>query len=135
MNRRVKGMAGTAVFCAVFLAAGALPLRAQSDTCAQMKKDISEMKADLKEYEEGGRLDAQDISELKLEAADIKKDLNEYVADPQSEAGEISKAKEGLQLVFRMEEGLAEGRKGKILTSYAKLIELYEWFYDDEDCE
>lgn len=123
------------VSCFGLLVVVTAPVNAQSDTCAEMKKDIDEMKADLKDYETGGRLDSQDISELRQEAADIKKDLNEYLADPQSEPDEISKAKEGLQLVSRMEEGLTEGRKGKILTNYSKIIEVYEWFYDNEDCE
>ncbi len=135
MDRWIRSMIVLTCVSVGLLGPGRPPVNAQSDACADMKKDISEMKADLKDYETGGRLDPQDIAELQQEAADIKKDLNEYLTDPQSEPSEISKAKEGLQLVARMEEELREGRKGKILASYSKIIEVYDWFYDDEECE
>lgn len=135
MGRWISSIAVLAAFGCGFLLLGVHPLSAQSDTCVDMKKEISEMKADLKEYEAGRRLDTDDISELRKEAADIRKDLDEYVTDSKSEPNEISKAKEGLQLVALMEEGLNEGRKGKVLSNYSKIIELYEWFYENEDCE
>jgi uncharacterized coiled-coil DUF342 family protein len=117
------------------LARGPVTAATPAEECRELKKDIDEMQADLNEYAAQRHLSKQDIAELQQEAVDIRKDMDEYVADTTSDADEVKKAREGLQLVARMEEGLREGRKGMVLNHYGKLIEVYRWFYADEDCQ
>jgi hypothetical protein len=111
----------------------------QSADCREMKKDIAEMKGDLKDYKKdykkGGPIDSEDKTDFTKEASDVKKDFNEYLADPQSDPEEKAKAEEGLKLVSQMEDGIAKNNINMVLSNYAKIIELYEWFYQNEGCQ
>ena len=134
MTRRT-GVSVMLLLVAGLLARGPVTAATPAQECRELKKDIDEMQADHTEYAAEKRLSKQDITELQQEAAEIRKDMDEYVADTTSDADEVKKAQEGLQHVARMEEGLREGRKGMVLNQYAKLIEVYRWFYADEDCQ
>ncbi len=108
---------------------------AQSQACAELGKDISEMKADLNEYKKDKKFDPADRSDLEQTISEIKKDLNEYLSDPDSDPNEISKAKYGLELLSEIQDGINKRDIKRIVSSYAKLIELYEWFYHDKGCK
>lgn len=111
----------------------------QSAKCYEMKKDIAEMKGDLndykKDYKKGGSIDSEDKTDFIKDASDIKEDFNEYLADLQSDPTEIAKAEEGLKLVSQMEDGITKNNINMVLSSYTKIIELYEWFYQHEGCQ
>ncbi len=123
------------VSCFGLLAVVTAPVNAQSDTCADLKKDISEMKGDLDDYKKARELDPDTRSALVQEVAEIRNDLQEYLSDPKSDRNERSKANEGLRLLSELEDGVTKGEIAKVVSSYAKIIELYEWFYEDEDCD
>lgn len=135
----------TGLFFVVLIVIGLFSLSAQSATssqsadCREMKKDIAEMKADLKDYEKdykkGGSIDSEDKAELTIEASAVKKDFDEYLADPQSDPAEKAKAEEGLTLVSQMEDGITKNNIKMVLSNYAKIIKVYEWFYQSEDCQ
>lgn len=100
-----------------------------------MKKDIDEMKADLKDYQGGEKLEAEDKADLMQTIADIRKDFNEYLTDSTSDRQEINHARRGMRLAAEMEDGVKNEDLKKILSSYAEIIQVYEWFYEDEDCD
>jgi hypothetical protein len=106
--------------------------------CDELKKDITEMKEDLdgynNNYNKGGPIDSEDKTDLLTDASDFRDDFNKYLKDPQSDPMEIAKAEEGLKLVSQMEDGITNNNIDMVLSSYTKIIKLYEWFYQYEDC-
>lgn len=107
---------------------------AQSDECTELKRDISEMKADIAQYDKDTELDPADIPELMQEVAALRADLKDYLSDRTSDRQERQKAREGLAMVDAMERGIQQKNLKEVLTQYAKIITLYEWFEDYEDC-
>lgn len=107
---------------------------AQSDECTELKRDISEMKADIAQYEKDTELDPADIPELMQEVAALRADLKDYLSDRTSDRQERQKAREGLAMVDAMERGIQQKNLKEVLTQYANIITLYEWFEDYEDC-
>jgi len=107
---------------------------AQSDECTELKRDISEMKADIAQYEKDTELDPADIPELMQEVAALRADLKDYLSDRTSDRQERQRAREGLAMVDAMERGIQQKDLKEVLTQYAKVITLYEWFEDYEDC-
>ncbi len=135
MDQRIRRLIVMVVSCFGLLAVVTAPVNAQSDTCADLKKDIIEMKADLDEYKKARGLDPDTRSGLMREVAEIRKDLQEYLSDPKSDRNEKSKASDGLRLLSELEDGVTKGEIARVVSSYAKIIEVYEWFYENEDCD
>jgi len=117
------------------LVAGTGFVSAQSEACVELRKDISEIKTDLNEYKKDKKFDPADRSDLEQTISEIKKDLNEYLSDPDSDPNKISKANYGLEWLSEMQDGINKRNIKRIVSSYAKLIELYEWFYHYEGCK
>lgn len=117
------------------LVTGTGVVSAQSRACVELGKDISEMKADLNDYKKYKEFHTADRYDLEETIAEVKKDLNEYISHPKSAPDEISKAKSGLELLSEMQDGINKEDLKGIVSSYAKLLELYEWFYVYEGCK
>jgi hypothetical protein len=107
--------------------------------CDEIKKDISEMKEDLdgyyNKYKKGGAIDSEDKTDLITDISDFRDDFNKYLKDLESDPMEIAKAEEGLKLVSQMEDGITNKNINMVLSSYKKIFELYEWFYQYEGCK
>jgi DNA repair ATPase RecN len=112
--------------------------RDQLAKCDEIKKDLTEMKEDLdaynNKYKKGGAIDSEDKNDLITDISDFRDDFNKYLKDLQSDPMEITKAEEGLRLVTQMEDGI-KNNISMVLSSYKKIFELYEWFYQHEDCK
>jgi hypothetical protein len=107
--------------------------------CDEIKKDIYEMKDDLdgyhNKYKKGGAIDSEDKPDLITDISDFRDDFNKYLKDLQSDPMEIAKAEEGLKLVSQIEDGITNNNINMALSSYKKIFELYEWFYQYEGCK
>jgi hypothetical protein len=133
------------LFLAVFITVVLLSVSAHSAAtdqfakCDEIKKDISEMKEDLdgyhNKYKKGGAIDSEDKTDLITDISDFRDDFNKYLKDLQSDPMEIAKAEEGLKLVSQMEDGITNNNINMVLSSYKKIFELYEWFYQYEGCK
>jgi|WetSurMetagenome_2_1015567.scaffolds.fasta_scaffold66869_3 hypothetical protein len=132
------------LFYMVFIIIALLSMSTQSAAshqlakCDELKKDITEMKEDLdgynNNYKKGGQIDSEDKTDLLTDASDFRDDFNKYLKDPQSDSMEIAKAEEGLRLVSQMEDGITNNDINIVLLNYTKIIKLYDWFYQYEDC-
>jgi hypothetical protein len=106
--------------------------------CDEIKKDLTEMKEDLdgynNKYKKGEAIDSEDKTDMIEDASDFRDDFNQYLKDLQSDPMEIAKAEEGLKLVSQMEDGIKNNNINIVLSSYTKIFDLYEWFYQYERC-
>ena len=134
MKHLIKGCALVLGLCFGLVAETGL-VSAQSQACAGLGKDISEMKADLNDYKKYKELHTADKFDLEETISEIRKDLNEYISHPKSGPDEISKAKQGIELLSEMQDGINKEDLKRIVSGYAKLIEVYEWFYVYEGCK
>lgn len=139
MGWRLRYLFLLSAFIGCALLVGIHPVSAQSDTCSEMKKDIDDMKADLKDYEKGyegsDKLEADDKSDLMQTITDVRKDFREYLTDSSSDQRELGHARRGMRLAAEMEDGVKNEDLKKIFSSFAEIIQVYDWFYDDEDCD
>jgi hypothetical protein len=107
--------------------------------CDEIKKDITGMKEDLdgyhNKYKRGGAIDSEDKTDMITDISDFRDDFNKYLKDLQSDPTEIAKAEQGLKLVSQIEDGITNDNINMVLSSYTKIFELYEWFYQYEGCK
>jgi hypothetical protein len=107
--------------------------------CDEIKKDINGMKEDLdgyhNKYKRGGAIDSEDKTDMITDISDFRDDFNKYLKDLQSDPTEIAKAEQGLKLVSQIEDGITNDNINMVLSSYTKIFELYEWFYQYEGCK
>ena len=134
------------LFYMVFIIIALLSMSAQSAAmhqsakCDEIKKDIAGMKEDLDDYPNkykkgGGVIDSEDKIDIKKDISDFRGDFNKYLKDLESDPMEIAKAEEGLVLVSKIEDGITNDYINMLLSSYTKIFELYEWFYQHEGCK
>lgn len=139
MSRRLRYLFLLSAFLGCALLVGIPPVSAQSETCSEMKKDIDGMKADLKDYEKGyegsDKLEADDKSDLMQTITDIREDFREYLTDSSSDQRELGHARRGMRLAAEMEDGVKNEDPKKAFSNYGEIIQVYDWFSDDEDCD
>ena len=133
------------LFYIVFVIIALLSMRAHSAAmdqlakCDEIKKDLTGMKEDLdgyhNKYEKGGTIDLEDKTDMIMDISDFRDDFHKYLKDLQSDPTEIAKSEQGLRLVTQIEDGITNDSINMVLSSYTKILELYEWLYQYEGCK